>query len=171
MPAQSKSQQRLMGMVYQYKETGKLPDNDDLADKIKKIAQSISKQDAKDFAMTKHKGKPELVESMLTFKQYLTEIEYKPEKVKELAKGALAQLAKIGKDGKLPSVYKNVQDFLYDFYPDLPWEAVAQIKAMKLILSDPTFKTVAAEWKEKLDFDWDKELREAIKEIQKEIHG
>jgi len=170
MPAQSKSQQRLMGMVYKYKVSGELPDNDALADKIKKIAQGISKQDAKDFATTEHKGKPEVVESMMTFKQYLTEMEYKPEKVKELAKGALAQLAKIGKAGKLPSAYKNVQDFLYDFYPDLPWDAVPQMEAMKLIRSDSAFKAVVADWKEKLDFDWDAELRDAIKEVSKEIH-
>ena len=71
MPAKSKSQQRLMGMVYNYKETGELPDNPDLADKIKKIAGGISKEDAKKFAKTKHKGKPEVKDSM-TFKQYLS---------------------------------------------------------------------------------------------------
>ena len=70
MPAKSKSQQRLMGMVYKYKETGELPDNASLADKVKKIAAGISKEDAKAFAKTKHKGKPEVVESF-TFKQFL----------------------------------------------------------------------------------------------------
>jgi len=113
-----------------------------------------------------------LKESMsMTFKQYLTEMEYNAESIERLAKGALAKLVKIGKEGKLASVYKSVDDYLYDFYPDLPWDSVAQLKAMKIIQSDPAFKGMVADWKEKLDFDWDKEMKDAIKDVQKEIHG
>ena len=75
MPARSKSQQRLMGMVHAYKDKGKLPNNPILADKIKKIARSISKKDAKDFAETKHKNKPERVEESLTFAEFLQLLE------------------------------------------------------------------------------------------------
>jgi len=71
----SKSQQRLMGMVYAYK-AGKLKLdslNKSLADKIKSIAdghknkdgkkyKGISLEDAEDFARTKHKGLPETVQ-------------------------------------------------------------------------------------------------------------
>lgn len=73
--AVSKSQQRLMGMVFQYKDKGKLPSNPVLADKIKKIARGISKKDVKDFAETKHKGKPERVEESLTFAEFLEILE------------------------------------------------------------------------------------------------
>lgn len=48
-----------MGMVYTYKKDGTLPDNNDLADKIKKMAASMSMDDVKDFASTSHKGLPE----------------------------------------------------------------------------------------------------------------
>jgi len=51
----SKSQQRLMGMVYAYKK-GRMKD---ASDEVKKIAKGMSLKDAKKFASTKHKGLPE----------------------------------------------------------------------------------------------------------------
>ena len=51
----SKSQQRLMGMVYAYKK-GEMKD---ASDEVKKIAKGMSMKDAKKFASTKHKGLPE----------------------------------------------------------------------------------------------------------------
>lgn len=61
MPAVSKKQQRLFGMVHAYQK-GKLkhaPKN------IAEIAAHISKSDAKHFAETKHKGLPEKKASWL----------------------------------------------------------------------------------------------------------
>lgn len=84
MPAKSKSQQRLMGMVHAYQK-GELKKNDvksdDLWEKIKKMAKSMKKKDAKDFAETKHKGLPETKESkILRFDNFLNEdyIDTKP---------------------------------------------------------------------------------------------
>lgn len=57
MPAKSKSQQRLFGMVHAYQK-GEL---DNPSKEIKDIAKSITKKDAKDFAETKHKGLPNRV--------------------------------------------------------------------------------------------------------------
>jgi hypothetical protein len=55
MPAVSKKQQRLMGMVHAYQKGAlKHP-----GAKIKNIAKHISEEDAKHFAETKHKGLPE----------------------------------------------------------------------------------------------------------------
>ena len=68
MPAVSQSQQKIMGMVYAYKKDGTLPDNSDMADKIKKMASSMSMDDVKDFASTSHKGLPE---GMMRFKKFL----------------------------------------------------------------------------------------------------
>jgi len=51
----SKSQQKLMGMVYAYKKG----DMKDASDEVKKIAKGMSLKDAKKFASTKHKGLPE----------------------------------------------------------------------------------------------------------------
>lgn len=55
MPALSKSQQRLMGMVHAYK-NGKLKN---APKKIKDVAKNISDDDARDFAKTKTKQLPE----------------------------------------------------------------------------------------------------------------
>ena len=58
MPAKSKEQQRLFGMVHAYQK-GELKD---ASEEVKDIAKTISKKDAKDFAETKHKGLPNKVE-------------------------------------------------------------------------------------------------------------
>lgn len=55
MPARSKSQQRLFGMVHAYQK-GKLKN---APEEVKDIAESISEEDAEHFAKTKHKGLPE----------------------------------------------------------------------------------------------------------------
>lgn len=57
MPSKSKAQQRFFGMVDAYKK-GELKN---ASSKIKKAANGMSMNDAKDFAETKHKGLPEKV--------------------------------------------------------------------------------------------------------------
>jgi hypothetical protein len=57
MPAKSKSQQRLMGMVHSYNK-GEFPDAPQM---VKDIAKSMKKKDTEEFASTKHKGLPEHV--------------------------------------------------------------------------------------------------------------
>ena len=54
--AKSKAQQKFMGMVYAAK-SGEKPASKEVA----KAAKGMSKSDAKDYAATKHKGKPEHV--------------------------------------------------------------------------------------------------------------
>ena len=58
MPSKSKAQQRFFGMVDAYKK-GEMKNP---SSKIKKAANSMSMDDVKDFAETKHKGLPEKVE-------------------------------------------------------------------------------------------------------------
>lgn len=62
MPALSKSQQRLMGMVHAYK-NGKLKK---APKKVKDVARHISDDDARDFARTKTEGLPEKKASWLS---------------------------------------------------------------------------------------------------------
>lgn len=67
MPAKSKSQQRLMGMVHACQKSGKCA-----SEQVKKMAKTMKKSDAEDFAETKHKGLPERVkESTMTFREFL----------------------------------------------------------------------------------------------------
>jgi hypothetical protein len=71
MPAKSKSQQRLMGMVSAYQD-GKLKLSDlpkDVSQKVRSMAKGMSKKDVDKFAETRHKGLPE--EAKETFKEYL----------------------------------------------------------------------------------------------------
>jgi hypothetical protein len=58
MPAVSKAQQNLMGMVHKFKQEG-----GKASPKVKKIAKSMSGKDAKDFASTKTKNLPKHVKS------------------------------------------------------------------------------------------------------------
>jgi len=60
MPAKSKAQQRFFGMVHAAQK-GEKP----ASGKVAKVAKSISKKDAKDFASTKQKGLPEKVAESL----------------------------------------------------------------------------------------------------------
>ena len=61
MPAQSKAQQRFMGMVHAVQKGDmKAPSKE-----VEKAADSMSDKDAKDFASTKHKGLPNKVESYI----------------------------------------------------------------------------------------------------------
>ena len=64
MPAKSKKQQRLFGMVHAYQK-GELKN---ASEEVKDIANSISKKDAKDFAETKHKGLPNKVKKKKSVK-------------------------------------------------------------------------------------------------------
>ena len=67
MPAKSKKQQRLFGMVHACQKYGKCKSK-----KVKKIAHDISKKDAEDFARTDHADLPEKVkkESYYSFKTW-----------------------------------------------------------------------------------------------------
>ena len=60
MPSVSKTQQRLMGQAYAVK-TGK-KDEDEVSDKVAKLAKGMTKKQLKDFASTKHEGLPETKE-------------------------------------------------------------------------------------------------------------
>lgn len=72
MPAKSKSQQKLFGMVHAFQK-GELKD---ASPEVKKIAKGISYKDADEFASTKHKGLPERKkkknESFITWNEWLT---------------------------------------------------------------------------------------------------
>lgn len=57
MPSKSRKQQRFMGMIHAYQK-GELKD---ASPSVKKASKSIDPDDAKHFAMTKHKGLPEKV--------------------------------------------------------------------------------------------------------------
>lgn len=71
MPAESKHQQRLMGMAHACQKYGKACKSK----QIKKLAHDMKPKDLEDFAKTKHKGLPEKVKSegrlLPTFAEWL----------------------------------------------------------------------------------------------------
>jgi hypothetical protein len=61
MPAQSKAQQRFMGMVHATQKG----DMDSPSPEVSKAADSMSDKDAKDFASTSHKGLPDKIKELI----------------------------------------------------------------------------------------------------------
>jgi hypothetical protein len=70
MPAQSKAQQRFMGMVHAVQKG----DMEAPSKEVEKAADSMTDKAAKDFASTKHKGLPNKKESMKITKERLKEL-------------------------------------------------------------------------------------------------
>jgi hypothetical protein len=70
MPAQSKAQQRFMGMVHAVQKG----DMEAPSKEVEKAADSMTKKDAKDYASTSHKGLSNKKESMKITKERLKEL-------------------------------------------------------------------------------------------------
>jgi hypothetical protein len=70
MPAQSKAQQRFMGMVHAVQKG----DMEVPSKEVEKAADSMTKKDAKDYASTSHKGLPNKKENMKITKERLKEL-------------------------------------------------------------------------------------------------
>lgn len=54
----------------------------------------------------------------------------------------LLHLQDVGERG-VPDCYKTVSEFMCDFWPDLPWDAVGQALVVRLMLADPRWPTIA----------------------------
>jgi hypothetical protein len=70
MPAQSKAQQRFMGMVHAVQKG----DMEAPSKEVEKAADSMTKKDAKDYASTSHKGLPNKKENMNITRERLKEL-------------------------------------------------------------------------------------------------
>lgn len=103
MPAQSKSQQRLMAQAYAYR-TGKLKPsemNPIYKDEILKVAKSMSIKELEKFASTKTKGLPEKVEER---EEAIDESALKMS-AKEMYKHPGFSGVKFGSEGKINPFY------------------------------------------------------------------
>jgi hypothetical protein len=81
--------------------------------------------------------------------------------VVELAQGALDKIRRVIVEG-LPPVYKGVNDWLMDFYPDLPWNLPEQAQALEWIMARPEFEKVAQDFRAKFDFDLKREFQKVV---------
>jgi hypothetical protein len=71
MPAVSKSQQKLFGMIHAYQK-GKIP-ADKVSPKIKKMAKTVSPEDVVKYASTTHKGLDEILQDIYNSPAYIEE--------------------------------------------------------------------------------------------------
>jgi hypothetical protein len=72
MPAQSKAQQRFFGMVHAY-QTGKLS-GDDASKSVKRVAKTISPDDAKKYAATSHDELSEILHNIVSSPAYTEQL-------------------------------------------------------------------------------------------------
>ena len=110
MPAKSKAQQRFMGMVHSYNKG----DMKDAPNSVKKVAKSMTKKSAKDFASTKHKGKPEHVKENVTVKITRSEIKEMVREVmsKSDMKKEAEKLEKLAKERQMAMLTKKDKETL-----------------------------------------------------------
>lgn len=154
--ANSKSQQRLFGMVHAYNngELEKTDISNDLYAKIKKIASGMTKKDAKKIAKTKHDDLPEKVPSKESISEqvsYKTANEIKKEWKKQYPndKFTFKKVRAKGNEFLMVLSPKGVELEKYQFVPKTGWtemnenkeneEDVKELKAMldiAKILSD-----------------------------------
>jgi len=111
MPSKSKAQQRFMGMVHAVKKGELSPSK--VSDKVKKAASSMSKKDAKDFASTKHKGKPEKVKQETRVRSLIKKMVREVLDEIELEEGFLT-----GKKGEKQSTKNRSEVFDYKMVGD-----------------------------------------------------
>jgi hypothetical protein len=115
MPAQSKAQQRFMGMVHAVQKG----DMEAPSKEVEKAADSMSDKAAKDFASTKHKGLPNKKESMKITKERLKEL-VKEVMTEESEYQAFFQKA-LDKAGKsIPSMSDDEKKAFFDKI-DIAW--------------------------------------------------
>ena len=131
MPAQSKAQQRFMGMVHATQKG----DMENPSKDVETVAKSISKKDAKDFASTSHKGLPDNIKEMILSelrsigviqKEYFSVVDdikktlsaYKDNKGTDKEKQIVSKLKLLNDkkkklsdemDGKVSSMYKDAE--------------------------------------------------------------
>ena len=116
MPATSKAQQRLFGMVHAYQQ-GKL---DNASDTIKKLAAEMKPSDVKDFASTKTTDLPERVPEEIkeTIKKGIQEINTK--KLTSLIESIIKRVIKEARSAKQQEYMDYFRGVMDDFDIDSP---------------------------------------------------
>lgn len=70
----------------------------------------------------------------------------------------------------MPEVYGNDwEEYLADYYPDYSWKPETSMLEFRAVLADPEWQQLAAQVKQKMNFDFVAELNQALKETYKEL--
>jgi hypothetical protein len=56
-----------------------------------------------------------------------------PKRAREMADHLMGEVKNYCVLGKLPACYKNVDEYLYDFWPDLPWDKGALVSCQHIL--------------------------------------
>lgn len=79
-----------------------------------------------------------------------------------LAEGLLVKLEEFGRQG-LPACYKDsMSNYLFDMWPDLPWDKSGQKRAVEFILADARFPAVRQSFLDRYSFDLQAELENGL---------
>ena len=70
------------------------------------------------------------------------------------------------KDGT--EIYNSFNDYLFDFYSDLPWTPCENAIAIRHIMSKSDYNQTMNRIKNKFNFDMDNDFKSAIRESEKE---
>jgi hypothetical protein len=73
------------------------------------------------------------------------------------ARNTMADLRHIAEHG-LDAAYDGPEDWLYDFWPSLPWDRRGMVATIRRIRADPGWPALAAAVKARIGFDIDAEL-------------
>jgi len=89
-----------------------------------------------------------------------------PEKAQMLGERALRKLEHDRVE--LPDAYSNVEEYLYDFYPDLPWDISGLKAALFYMINHSDMSYINDDWNTNHSFSIKAELENALKELIKE---
>lgn len=82
-----------------------------------------------------------------------------------LGNRAVALILKYVEKNSLPDCYKNVNEWLYDFYPDLNWSPEECDEDIRDILEHPEFGRIQAWFIKRYGFDFQHELNMCVEEL------
>lgn len=61
----------------------------------------------------------------------------------------------------LPDCYRKPEEFLYDFWPDMPWDQSAMLRVMTMVEADPRWPAVVDGVRASVGLDMGEEFRRA----------
>ncbi len=86
------------------------------------------------------------------------------ERNKKLPQMAVALILTYVTKNSLPNCYKSVNEWLFDFYPDLNWDPQCCVEDIRDVLDHPEFTRIQAWFIKRYGFDFEHELNEALEE-------
>lgn len=81
--------------------------------------------------------------------------------VEEMAQAQVNKFWKYAADG-LPDTYTNFNDWLFDMFPDFPWQEPAHCECIRLVLNNPEFPAIEEGFQQRFSRSLKAELEKAL---------